>query len=78
MKKHEFKVGDLVRAHPSHRDTIFIGLQDDIGVVVGTEPWGKGRTSSTLLRVHWVVRQTKTLISSKYLHRLVNGESHAS
>ena len=74
MKKHSFKEGDLVRIKPSHRDSVFIGLQDDIGVVVDTEPWGKRRT---LLRVHWAVRQTKTLMSSNYLCPLAKEEGHA-
>lgn len=76
MKKHSFKEGDLVGIHPSHRDSIFVGLQDDIGVVVDSEPWG-GR-NRTLLRIHWVVRQTETLMSGNYLCPLAKEEGHAS
>lgn len=75
MKKRSFKKGDLVGINPSHRDSMFIGLQDDIGVVVDSEPWGE--RSRTLLRVYWVVRQADTFMSNNYLCRLVDGESHA-
>ena len=74
MKKHSFKEGDLVRIKPSHRDTVFIGIQDDVGVVVDADPWG---AVGTLLHVHWAVRQTKMFMSGNYLCPLAKEEGHA-